>query len=72
MRSRAVQPCLVRPLKGAYIYKSENGEESLVGPGQYLPVPGSDRHVSSGGPKGGAMFYEDSQGKFDLNPWAEK
>jgi len=55
-------------LKGAYIYKPEKGEEKRVGPGQYLFVPGGDRHVSSGDPKEGALFYEESPGKFDLNP----
>ena len=55
-------------LKGAYIYKPEKGEERRVGPGQYLFIPGGDRHVSSGDPKEGALFYEESPGKFDLNP----
>ena len=55
-------------LKGAYIYKPENGEERRVGHGQYLFIPGGDRHVSSGDPKEGALFYEESPGKFDLNP----
>ena len=31
-------------------------------------IPGGDRHVSSGDPKEGALFYEESPGKFDLNP----
>lgn len=55
-------------LKGAYIYKPEKGEERRVGPGQYLFVPGGDRHVSSGDQKEGVLFYEESSGKFDLNP----
>ena len=59
-------------LKGAYIYKPENGEERRVGHGQYLFIPGGDRHVSSGDPKEGALFYEESPGKFDLNPVPEK
>ena len=59
-------------LKGAYIYKPEKGEEKRVGPGQYLFVPGGDRHVSSGDPKEGALFYEESPEKFDLNPVPEK
>jgi len=30
--------------------------------------PGGGRHVSSGDPKEGALFYEELPEKFDLNP----
>jgi len=55
-------------LKGAYLYKPEKGPEIRVGAGQYLFVPGGDRHVSGGDAKEGALFYQTSTGKFDLNP----
>jgi quercetin dioxygenase-like cupin family protein len=53
-------------LKGAYPYKSQKGEERRVGPGMYLWVPGGDHHWSGGDEKEGALFYMDSDGKFDL------
>ena len=54
-------------LKGAYMYKPENGKEMRVGAGQYIFVPGGSRHSSGGDPKAGALFYQESTGKFDLN-----
>jgi quercetin dioxygenase-like cupin family protein len=53
-------------LQGAYIYKPQNGNERRVGAGSYLSIPGGDVHVSMGDPKEGALFYEESPGKFDL------
>ena len=53
-------------LKGAYIYKPQNGNEPRVGAGSYFSIPGGTVHVSSGDPKEGALFYEESPGKFDL------
>jgi quercetin dioxygenase-like cupin family protein len=55
-------------LNGAYIYKPEKGDEVRVAAGHYIFVPGGSRHVSSGDAKEGALFYEESMGKFDLNP----
>ncbi len=54
-------------LKGAYVYRPEKGAEVRVGAGQYLFVPGGDRHASGGDAKEGAVFYQSSSGKFDLN-----
>lgn len=53
--------------KGAYLYKPEKGEERRVAAGHYLFIPGGDRHVSGGDGKEGALFYQESTGKFDLN-----
>ena len=53
-------------LQGSYIYKSQNGNERRVSAGSYISIPGGDVHVSSGDPKEGALFYEESPGKFDL------
>jgi hypothetical protein len=39
--------------------------ERRVGVGSYLSIPGGDVHVSSGDPKEGALFCEESPGKFD-------
>lgn len=55
-------------LEGAYVYEAEKGAETRVSAGQYLFVPGGDRHVSRGDSKAGALFYEESPGKFDLKP----
>ena len=59
-------------LQGAYIYKPQNGNERRVGPGSYLSIPASDVHTSRGDPKEGALFYEESPGKFDLKVVEEK
>jgi quercetin dioxygenase-like cupin family protein len=58
-------------IKGAYLYKPEKGEEQRVGPGCYLDIAANVRHSSGGEAKEGALFYEESAGKFDLVP-AEK
>jgi anti-sigma factor ChrR (cupin superfamily) len=55
-------------LKGAYVYKPENGAELRVGQGQFLLVPGGTRHATGSDAKEGALFYMESNGKFDLNP----
>jgi quercetin dioxygenase-like cupin family protein len=54
-------------IKGAYLYKDEDGEKR-VGPGDFLRVPGGHKHWSGGDKKEGALFYEESSGKFDLIP----
>ena len=54
-------------LKGAYLYKPENGVEQRVGAGHYIFIPGGNRHSSGGDVKAGALFYQESTGKFDLN-----
>ena len=59
-------------LRGAYIYKPQNGNERRVGVGSYISIPGGDVHVSMGDPKEGALFYEESPGKFDLKVVEQK
>jgi len=54
-------------IKGAYLYKDEAGEKR-VGPGDYLRVPGGHKHWSGGDKTEGALFYEESPGKFDSIP----
>jgi quercetin dioxygenase-like cupin family protein len=54
-------------VKGAYLYKDDAGEQR-VGPGCFLRVPGGHKHWSGGDKKDGALFYEESSGKFDFNP----
>jgi quercetin dioxygenase-like cupin family protein len=54
-------------VKGAYLYKDEAGNKR-VGPGSFLRVPGGKKHWSGGDPKEGALFYEESPGKFDTIP----
>ena len=48
-------------------YKDAAGEKR-VGPGCFLRVPGGMKHWSGGDPKEGALFYEESSGKFDSIP----
>ena len=54
-------------VKGAYLYK-DAGVDKRVGPGSFLRVPGGWKHWSGGDPKEGALFYEESSGKFDFDP----
>jgi quercetin dioxygenase-like cupin family protein len=54
-------------VKGAYVYKDESGTKR-VEPGSFLRVPGGMKHWSGGDPKEGALFYEESSGKFDSIP----
>lgn len=53
-------------IKGAYLYKPEKGEERRVSSGCYLKIPAGEKHASGGDEKEGALFYEESTGKFDL------
>ncbi len=54
-------------IKGAYLYKDDAGEKR-VGPGSFLRVPGGKKHWSGGDAREGALFYEESSGRFDLIP----
>lgn len=54
-------------VKGAYLYKDAAGSKR-VGAGSFLRVPGGWKHWSGGDPKEGALFYEESSGKFDSIP----
>lgn len=54
-------------VKGAYLYKDDAGEKR-VGAGDFLRVPGGHKHWSGGDKKEGALFYEESAGKFDFVP----
>ena len=54
-------------IKGAYRYKDEQGEKR-VGPGDFIRIPGGKKHWSGGDATQGALFYEESSGKFDLLP----
>jgi len=54
-------------VRGAYLYKDEAGEKR-VGPGSFIRVPGGKKHWSGSDVPEGALFYEESSGKFDLVP----
>src|SRR5215470_18768432 len=54
-------------LKGAYLYKDDAGEKR-VGPGDFIRIPAKHKHWSGGDAKEGALFYEESSGKFDFVP----
>jgi quercetin dioxygenase-like cupin family protein len=54
-------------VKGAYLYKDDAGEKRVAA-GDFLRVPGGHKHWSGGDKKEGALFYEESSGKFDLIP----
>jgi hypothetical protein len=52
-------------IKGAYLYKDGAGEKRVT-PGSFIRIPGKTKHWSGGDAKEGALFYEESSGKFDL------
>jgi hypothetical protein len=54
-------------LKGAYVYRDDAGEKR-VGPDSFMWIAGGTKHWSGGDAKEGALFYEESSGKFDLVP----
>jgi quercetin dioxygenase-like cupin family protein len=54
-------------IKGAYLYKDEDGEKR-VDPGDFLLVPGGHKHWSGGDKTEGALFYEEGPDKFDFVP----
>jgi len=54
-------------LRGAYLYRDDAGAKR-VGPGDFLRIPGGHKHWSGGDPKEGALFYQETFGKFDLIP----
>ena len=54
-------------LKGAYVYRDENGEKR-VGAGDFIRIPGGHRHWSGSDAKEGAVFYMHQQGLMDQKP----
>ncbi len=52
-------------IKGAYLYRDESGEKR-VGPGDFILIKGGQKHWSGADQKEGALFYEESHGKFDM------
>ena len=55
-------------VKGAYVYKPEQGDAIRVTAGQYLLIPGGVRHSTGSDAKVETVFYQEADGKFDLNP----
>ncbi len=58
---------LVVVLRGAYLYRDDAGAKR-VGPGDFIRIPGGHKHWSGGDRKQGALFYQETFGKFDLIP----
>ena len=54
-------------LKGAYLYKDDAGEKRVEA-GDFIRIPARHKHWSGGDKKDGALFYEESNGKFGLLP----
>jgi len=55
-------------VKGAYVYKPEQGDAIRVNPGQYLLIPGGVRHSTGSDAKEETIFYQEADGKFDFSP----
>ena len=58
---------LLAVVKGAYLYRDDAGAKR-VGPGDFIRIPGGHKHWSGGDAKEGALFYQETFGKFDLVP----
>src|SRR5207244_11371778 len=58
---------LVVVLRGAYLYRDDAGAKR-VGLGDFIRIPGGHKHWSGGDRKEGALFYQQTFGKFDLIP----
>ncbi len=54
-------------IKGAYLYRDEAGDKR-VGPGDLIRIPGGHKHWSGADKTEGALFYQESPGKFDIVP----
>ena len=54
-------------LKGAYLYRDDAGEKRVAA-GEFIRIPGKHKHWSGGDSTEGALFYQESSGKFDLLP----
>jgi len=54
-------------LRGAYLYRDDAGDKR-VGPGDFIRIPGGHKHWSGGDAREGALFYQETFGKFDLVP----
>ncbi|MGH9318199.1 MAG: hypothetical protein ACRD1P_13960 [Thermoanaerobaculia bacterium] len=52
---------------GTFVYDSGDGEKRL-GPGSYVSEPGGMKHTSGAGLDGDCLFFEESDGAFDLKP----
>ena len=56
-------------LKGAYLYKDDVMRQAFGGGARQFPASSRwNKHWSGGDPKEGALFYEESPGKFDSIP----
>lgn len=54
-------------IKGAYLYRDAAGDKK-IGPGEFIRVAAAHPHWSGGDAKEGALFYQESDGSFDLIP----
>jgi quercetin dioxygenase-like cupin family protein len=54
-------------VSGSYLYGSHEGD-IRVGAGSYLFIPAGTPHRSGGDEREGCVFYEESNGAFDLRP----
>jgi quercetin dioxygenase-like cupin family protein len=54
-------------VSGTFVYDSGAGEKAL-GPGSYLLQPAGVKHVSGAGADADCLFFEESDGLFDLHP----
>lgn len=54
-------------ISGTFVYDSGSGEKRL-GPGSYLLIPGGAKHTSGAGLESQCVFFEESDGAFDLKP----
>ncbi|HSS43895.1 MAG TPA: DUF4437 domain-containing protein [Thermoanaerobaculia bacterium] len=54
-------------ISGTFVYNSGSGDQRL-GPGSYVFEPGGMKHTSGAGLDSDCLFFEESDGAFDLKP----
>jgi len=54
-------------LRGAYLYRDDAGAKRVAA-GDFIRIPGGHKHWSGGDRKEGALFYQETFGRFDLIP----
>ncbi len=59
-------------ISGTMIHTPQGGSEKSYGAGSYLFVPSTDVHTTRIGADAPCVLFQESAGKFDLKPVAEK
>jgi quercetin dioxygenase-like cupin family protein len=59
-------------ISGTMLHTPEGGKEMRYGPGSYLFIPNTDRHITKISSDGPCLLFQESDGAFDLKPVEKK